>query len=241
MRWFARISVVVVMLILVGCGGGSKAATSTTSRVAAPTAASGGQPTAATGASTSAPTTAAAITPTTVITAPTVAAATTPTTAAPAAPGQATAADANFPDVHVPLKVGSSGEAPSSDPDPTTVNDTQGTVKVTIVAITDHATTTSPIFQPEAGNHYWAVEVTMQATGNKVVNTGQWTLHTTDGNDYGTVYLTGVGEDITYGALAAGESKRGVLVFQIPDGATVQWLWMNPSIYVGNQLFFDAS
>jgi hypothetical protein len=205
MRWSALVTILAIV-VLVGCGGSDKAATSTTTT---------------SGSTTGAPTTAAG--------------------AAPTANGAvATSADSDVQDVHVPLAVGSSGEAPSSDPDPMTVNDTQSTVKVTVVAITDNAKTDSPIFQPEAGMRYWAMEVKMEGTGDKTVNTGVWTLHATDGKEYETVYLTGVGDDIIYGALAAGETKQGVIVFQIPSDAVVRWVHMNPSIYLTPNLYFDA-
>jgi hypothetical protein len=234
MRWFALGMVVATMMFLVGCGGSDKVATATSTSTQSGAAA----PTTASGATTSAPTTASS--------APTTAGAAaeaTATTAAPASGGAiATQADPNFPDVHVPLTVGSNGEVPSSsmnldDLDSTTM----GTIKATIVAITDPATTTSELFQPDAGSRYWAVEVKLEATGDKQVNTGQWTVRASDGQDYETVYLTGVGDDIIYGALDAGQTAQGVLVFMLPQDVSVQWLRMNPSVYVGRNLFFDAA
>jgi hypothetical protein len=169
--------------------------------------------------------------------APTTASSDNPTAATGAVP---TSSDSDVEDVHVPLAVGSSGEVKSSTMDLEHLNDEQGTIKVTVVAITDPATTDSAIFQPEAGQRYWAMEVKLEGTSDKEVNTGEWTLHTTAGNDYDTVYLTGVGEDIIYGALQAGETQQGVVVFQIPADAVVQWVHMNPSVYVTPNLFFDA-
>jgi Domain of unknown function (DUF4352) len=148
--------------------------------------------------------------------------------------------DNNNPDVHVSLSAGSSGEVKSDNPDPFATDTELGTLKVTIVDIIDNATTDNAIMQPEAGNRYWAAEVTLEATGDKVVNTGVWTVQTTDGGEYETIYLTGVGDDIIYGALEAGATKQGFLVFEIPAGATVKALKLNPSIYVGGNLFFDA-
>jgi hypothetical protein len=157
------------------------------------------------------------------------------------ATSEPTQSDANFPDVHAPLEVGSSAEVESSNPDPfAPESDQMGTVEVTIVSIMDPAETTSEIFQPEAGNRFWAVEVTMEATGDKDVNTGEWTLRTTDGSEYETSLLTGVGDDIIYGAIKPGETRQGVVVFEIPEGATIEWLYMDPSIYVGGNLIFDA-
>jgi hypothetical protein len=149
--------------------------------------------------------------------------------------------DPNNPDVHVPLSPGSSGEVESDNPDPFATPEAElGTLKVTIDEILDPATTDSPIFQPEAGNKYWAVVATLEATSDKVVNTGIWTVLTSDGGEYETIYLTGVGEDIIYGALEAGATQQGVIVFEIPENVTVVSLKLDPHIYVGGNLFFDA-
>ena len=146
----------------------------------------------------------------------------------------------NNPDVHVALSAGSSGEVESDNPDPFATDTELGTVKVTIVQIIDNATTDNAIMQPESGNRYWAAEVTLEATGDKVVNTGIWTVQTSDGGEYETLYLTGVGDDIIYGALEAGATEQGFLVFEIPEGVTVVALKLDPSIYVGGNLYFDA-
>ena len=144
------------------------------------------------------------------------------------------------PDVHVALSAGSSGEVESDNPDPFAEQTDLGAIKVTLIEIIDNATTDNAIIQPDTGNRYWAVEVTLEATSDKVVNTGIWTVQTSDGGEYETIYLTGVGDDITYGALEAGTTEQGFLVFEIPAGATVTSLKLDPSIYVGGNLFFDA-
>lgn len=151
-----------------------------------------------------------------------------------------------LPDVHVPLEVGSTGEVQSSNPDPMDPElDIMSTVKVTIVAFIDPAEAANEMFQPEAGNRFWAVEMTMENTGDKPVNTGIWTLRTTDGNEYETVVLLGIvhdgaSDDLTYGAIEPGATEAGVQVFQIPEDATVESLHMSPSIFVGGNLIFDA-
>jgi hypothetical protein len=144
------------------------------------------------------------------------------------------------PDVHVSLSAGSSGEVESDNPDPFAGETELGTVKVTIVQIIDPATTESPIFQPEPGWRYWAAEITMEATGDKIVNTGIWTLNASDGGTYETIYLTGVGDDIIYGPLEAGQTQQGLLVFEVPEGVTITSLKLDPSIFAGGNLIFDA-
>lgn len=143
-------------------------------------------------------------------------------------------------DVHIPLRPGSSGEVLSSNPDPFAVNDDQGTLRVTVDAILDPAESTSGIFQPEPGNKFWAMQVTLKAVGDNPVNTGVWLLYTTDGVRYDNLYLTGVGDDILYGGLDPGESLQGVIVFEIPEDAEIDYVQMNPSIYTTGNLIFDA-
>lgn len=144
------------------------------------------------------------------------------------------------PDVHMSLSAGSNGEVESDNPDPFAEESDLGTIKVTIVNVIDNATTTNALMQPETGNRYWAAEVTLEATSDKVVNTGIWTVLTADGAEYETLYLTGVGDDIIYGALEAGATEQGLLVFEIPADAVVTSLKLDPSIFLGGNLFFDA-
>lgn len=143
--------------------------------------------------------------------------------------------------IRVPLSVGSTAETESNDPDPFAADDSeQGTVRITIDAIVDPAETDSQIFQPQPGNKYWAVEVTLEATGDKTVNNGIWYLTTTDGLEYESVYLTGVGDDVIYGAIEPGESQTGFLVFEIPEDAVVSEVYADMSIYVGYDVIFEA-
>jgi hypothetical protein len=162
--------------------------------------------------------------------------------AGPTAAGGAPTAAANqptedngvLPDEHTSLQVGSSAEVQSSNHDPNHVDDPMGTLKATIIAITDPAQGSGYTGDPQAGNRFWAVEVKVEATGDTAVNTGIWTLHTTDGQEYEARMVTGVGEDLfEFAPLDPGETKQGVVVFDIPQDAAVQWLFMDPSIYLG--------
>ncbi len=47
--------------------------------------------------------------------------------------------------------------------------------------------------------------------------------------------------DILYGSLEPGASETGLLVFEIPEDAVVQWLLMSPTIFVGGNLVFVNS
>jgi len=145
--------------------------------------------------------------------------------------------------VHAELSIGSSGVVESHDPGPTADFDADilSPLQVTIVDIIDPAPANSVIFQPAAGNRYWAAEVLLESPGDKIVNTGEpWLVTTTDGTEYEVTFLTEVGEDIMYGPLEAGESEQGFVVFEIPEGAEVASLSVNASIYVGGTLVFDA-
>lgn len=160
---------------------------------------------------------------------------------AESAEGAPTHSSDDFPDVQVPLEVGSSGTVGSMDPDPfsdTSSRNENSTVTVTINEILDPAVIEGTLFGPEPGNRWWAVNITIEATGSEIANTGIWTLATTDANQYTNTVVLGSTPDVTYGSLAAGASETGGIVFEIPEDAVVQWLLMSPTIFVGENLVF---
>jgi hypothetical protein len=246
-------SIVLIALALMACGGGDDDDDVASSSNDAPSATSAS--TTATTGSTSPTGTAHPATmpstPTTGATAsdptPTESGAGDPTATASEATspdsvdGAPTHASSDFPDVQVPLEAGSSGEVVSMDPDPfaaTDSRDEESRVKVTIIEILDPAEIESSIFSPEPGNRWYAINVTIEATGSAVANTGVWELVTTDGTAYTDIYVLGDTPYISYGAIEPGASVEGVLVFEIPEGATVQWILMSPTIFVGGNLVF---
>lgn len=127
------------------------------------------------------------------------------------------------------------------DPDPfaaTDSRDEDSKVKVTINEVLDPAVIEGTIFSPEAGNRWFAIDITMEATGSGIANTGEWTLATTDGQQFTNSIVLGSRPDITYGSIEPGASTEGVVVFEIPEDATVAWILMSPTIFVGENLVF---
>ncbi|HUG14480.1 MAG TPA: hypothetical protein VMM78_05605, partial [Thermomicrobiales bacterium] len=110
-----------------------------------------------------------------------------------------------------PLAVGSSVEVRSEDPDPATAGtDNEGTVRVTIIGILDDPEVTNILIPPTEGEKFWALEVTMEATSDEVVNTGLWSMRLADGQNLASTYaLQTFGPELTYGAIEAGETREG--------------------------------
>jgi|GEM_PF-6071255 len=240
------VGIALVAFALVACGGGdddddSSEATEPPAQ-SVPTAtipaSSGATPTPS-GANTTPAT--SSETPTTAVTA------IEPTATTPAADpddnagGAPTHASEDFPDVRVPLAVGSSAEVGSMDPNPTTSLDSRdenSSVKVTITDIQDPAEAPGSIFSPEPGNRWFAIFVTMEATGSSVANTGEWWLSTTDGTQYTNTFALGDVPEIMYGTIEAGTVDEGRIMFEIPEDAEVAWILMSPTIFLGENLVF---
>jgi hypothetical protein len=146
-------------------------------------------------------------------------------------------------DVRAPLETGSSAEVHADDPDPNSIASSiseLGRVRVTIVAIHDDLDAGDSIFPPGEGNRYWALQVTMEALDDKRVNSGFWTLRTSDGSEYEWSYVPGLDmTTLNYNAIEPGEVLEGLIVFEIPEGATVESLKMDPHIFVGGNLVFE--
>jgi hypothetical protein len=149
--------------------------------------------------------------------------------------GVPTPEDPNFPDVYASLAPGSSAEADTGE-DPFTKK--PGRARYTIDAITDPAEPANQIYVPQAGNRWVLFEITVAAIGEGGLSTPEWALGTTDGKEYDWIGGTGLGQEILFMDLPAGESLSGVVVFEIPADAEVAWLMIDPSIYVGRNLIF---
>jgi hypothetical protein len=135
-------------------------------------------------------------------------------------------------DTHAALTEGTSAEVEAED---------DRRHKITIVKITDDAQSDNQFLQPDAGNKYWAVEVLHEAVGDKAVRSGTWKLRTADGFEYDQEFVTDIGTslDPIY-ELTPGGKKQGVIVFQIPEGAQIEWLRFDPNQFMRDDLYFDA-
>jgi hypothetical protein len=247
-------SIILITLVLVACGGGDDDDDDTSSSGSAPTATvasaaptSGSSSSAGSTQPAAVPSAPAPTEPTTSEPTPTESAASEPTATAASGgdteslDGAPTQASSDFPDVQVPLEAGSSGEVASMDPDPfsdTSSLDPESKVKVTINEILDPAEIGGTIFSPEPGNRWYALNMTMEATGSAIANTGVWELVTTDGTEYTNIFVLGDMPEITYGSIEPGATTEGLVVFEIPEDATVQWILMSPTVFVGGNLVF---
>lgn len=136
-------------------------------------------------------------------------------------------------DKHAALAVGSSGEVES-------VADRKA--KVTINQIQDDAKSSNQFLQPAAGSRYYAMQVTIEATGTKTVSTGSWRVRTKDGFEFDQKFVTDVGgESLSFGDITSGGKRQGWVVFEIPAAAQVQWVRYDENVVVAGDLFFDAT
>ena len=83
--------------------------------------------------------------------------------------------------------------------------------------------------------------MTLNTPGTTVAKTGVWIVATTVGAQYENIIALGTPPDIFYGPLEAGTSEQGVVIFEIPEDATIQWVMMDPTIFVGGKLVFVAN
>lgn len=114
--------------------------------------------------------------------------------------------------------------------------------KVTIDMIIDPATSNNQFEQPAAGCRYMVVSVTIENVGESETTGGDFTLRTTDGFEYDNTFVSGVGASDwnTYKGLTSGGKTIAVLAFEIPEGATVEWLKFDPNPFAGGDLYFDG-
>jgi hypothetical protein len=247
------VGIALVALVLVACGGGDDDVGSSDDDSTTPTVAVSATPPAASSSGNTTPT--AVSTTANEATAPPGQPAEATATSAPeqatepsadesdseGLDGAPTNASEDFPDIRVPLAVGSSGEVGSMDPDPfanTSSRDENSRVKVTITEIMDPAEAPGSIFSPEPGNRWYAIYVTMEATGSGIANTGEWWLTTTDGAEYTNMFALGDMPEIAYGSIEPGTTTEGRVMFEIPEDAEVAWILLSPTIYVGDNLVF---
>jgi hypothetical protein len=151
--------------------------------------------------------------------------------------GVPTPEDPSFPDVIAELTAGSSAEVDTGD-DPFTNQPSRA--RYTIDAITDPAEPATQFYVPQPGNRWVLFEITVASIGEGGLSTPEWALGTADGQEHDWIGGTGLGQEILFMDLPAGETRSGVVVFEIPEDAVVAWLMIDPSIYVGRNIIFVA-
>lgn len=139
----------------------------------------------------------------------------------------------NLKDTHAAFAQGGSGEV-----------ETAGDVKnrVTIDGITDPVVSTNQFEQPQAGNHYITIALTIENVGERETTGMDVKLRTTDGTEYDQTFVSGVGaSDLnTYQNLTSGGKTTAIVAFEVQDGSTIQWLKFDPNPFANGDLYFDA-
>ena len=116
-------------------------------------------------------------------------------------------------------------------------------VKVTIDSITDPAVSTNEFVQPQPGNHYVAIGLTVENVGEREtigVITG-FRLRARDGFESERTFVSGVGSGIDADPaqnLTSGGKVSGTIVFEVKDGAEIAWLKIDPNPFAGGDLYF---
>lgn len=114
-------------------------------------------------------------------------------------------------------------------------------VAVTVTKVFDRATPKSEIFTPKAGNRWVAVELRIENKGNRVYNDSPWmgaTLVDNEGQEHRPSLISNIqeGVSLTSVTISAGDSRKGVLVFELPnDLKAAKFLYAVKSGLFGNQ------
>jgi hypothetical protein len=137
-----------------------------------------------------------------------------------------------FADTRVALAIGASGSV-----------ETAGEVKtkVTVEEITEPATSTNPFDQPQVGNHYLTIAVTIENVGERETHGGDFKLRMKDGIEYNEIFATGFGRGGgAFQNLTSGGRTSAVLAFEVKDGSEIEWLKFDPSPLAKGDLYFDG-
>src|SRR5262249_32745942 len=148
---------------------------------------------------------------------------TAPVGTAPSAEASSAPATASGPDTHVALASGAAG-----------VVHTAGDVAVqlTLESVADPAISSNRFETPGTGNRFVAYIIQIENVGTKEGGSGDWKLRTRDGFEYTRKYVTVSGVASNYVTnLTSGGKARTAVVFEIPEGAAVQWVKFDPNSF----------
>jgi hypothetical protein len=98
--------------------------------------------------------------------------------------------------------------------------------RVTIDGIADPAFPPNDIGFAAPGNRYVAVEIAVQNVGQGNLNTADFRLKTSDGKETEPKPVPDIGAtDLSFlNNLSTGDTTDGIIAFEVPEEATVQWL-----------------
>lgn len=112
--------------------------------------------------------------------------------------------------------------------------------QVTIERIDDPAISTTGEGKASTGNRYIAIQTTVENVGQRDLKAADFRLRTWDGDEFEPKLVPELGaSDLSFlKNVLIGERRAGVLAFEVPERAAVQWLRFrsNPS---GVEIVFD--
>ena len=114
-------------------------------------------------------------------------------------------------------------------------------LKLTISKITDPATSSNEFEQPKSGDRWVTIALVIENVGSAGSDGGAFTLRTKDGSEYDQTYVSGIGaNDLRFlEDLISGDKRNGVVAFDIPQAAKVDWLKFVPNPNAKGDLYFD--
>ena len=115
------------------------------------------------------------------------------------------------------------------------------TNKVTIDRVIDPAVSDNQFEQPNPGNHFITIAVTIENAGERETTGGDFLLRTVEGFEYDLTFVSGIGAgDLNYlQGLTSGGKTTSVLAFEVPDGSVIEWLKFDPNPFAKGDLYFD--
>jgi hypothetical protein len=123
----------------------------------------------------------------------------------------------------------SSYQAPSSSQ----VNNESIGAQVTIEWIGDPAISTTGEGKASTGKRYIAIQMAVENVGQRDLKAADFRLRTWDGDEFEPKLVPDIGaSDLSFlKNVLIGERRAGVIAFEVPEGAAVQWLRFrsNPS------------
>lgn len=133
---------------------------------------------------------------------------------------------------------------PTPDPEtdfrvPLSLSNTGGVhgYEVAILNITDGAIATG--VRPRAGFKYIAIEASIANQTPNPMPPGTWTIRTAQGQEYDISRVGGFGTPLPATIIAPNARVSGVIVFEVPTTAKLQWIRFRAPQFPKGDLFFE--
>lgn len=118
-----------------------------------------------------------------------------------------------------PVKTGAVGEAVH-----------QGNFELTVHSVTDPYDVSEDSFAPQSGNRWVLIDVSLTNVSEEPQNYGSFdfTVHDTNDKEYTSGFANQTPE-LDFGSLEAGETIRGQVAYELPEGAALDRLVYDPT------------